>query len=318
MKKIIAFLREYLELSIHEAKGAILLFTIIVFSLAITFSYSNFSSSIHSEIVIKEYGDTSIPKENEENFKDSKNFSSNYKNKESYQKKIFKRFNFDPNNASEQQLIDLGFPIFTAKTIIKYRLKGGKFKTKEDLLKIYSLKPALYESLESLILLPAKIVEKKYDNQEYVVITSNQKASISTDYEKNKKGIEKFDINIADTSQLIQINGIGSVLAKRIIKYRDLLGGFYHLDQIQETYGIKPEVINEVLKNVFIGTAVKKIKINQIANQKHPYLNFNQIKIINAFKKQHGNFKTLADIKDIKILDEITISKISPYIDYEN
>lgn len=318
MKKIIAFLREYLELSIHEAKGALLLFTIIVFSLAITFSYSNFSSSIQSEIVIKEYGDTPIPKENEENIKDSKNFSSNYKNKESYQKKIFKRFNFDPNNASEQQLIDLGFPSFTAKTIIKYRLKGGKFKIKEDLLKIYSLKPALYESLESLILLPAKIVEKKYDNQEYVVITSNQKAPISTDFEKNKKGTEKFDINIADTSQLIQINGIGSVLAKRIIKYRDLLGGFYHLDQIQETYGIKPEVINEILKNVFIGSAVKKIKINQIANQKHPYLNFNQIKIIIAFKKQHGNFKTLADLKDIKILDEITISKISPYIDYEN
>lgn len=318
MKKIIAFLREYLELSIHEAKGALLLFAIIVFSLAITFSYSNFSSSIHSEIVIKEYGDTPIPKENEENFKDSKNFSSNYKNKESYKKKIFKKFNFDPNNASEQQLIDLGFPSFTAKTIIKYRLKGGKFKIKEDLLKIYSLKPALYESLESLILLPAKIVEKKYDNQEYVVITSIQKAPISTDLKKNKTEIEKFDINKADTSQLIQINGIGSVLAKRIIKYRDLLGGFYHLDQIQETYGIKPEVINEVLKNVFIGTAVKKIKINQISNQKHPYLNFNQIKIINAFIKQHGNFKTFADLKDIKILDEITISKISPYIDYEN
>lgn len=318
MNKIIVFLREHLEMSIHEAKGALLLFTIIVFSLAVTFSYSNFSSGNQSEIVIEEYGDIPIPEKNEENFRSLKNYSSTLKNEKNNPEKIFKRFNFDPNIASEQQLIDLGFPSYTAKTILKYRSKGGKFKIKEDLLKIYSLKPSLYESLESLILLPSKIVEKKYDNQENVLISSDQKIPIAKDFEKSKKGIVKFDINKADTSQLIQINGIGSVLAKRIIKYRDLLGGFFYLDQIQETYGIKPEVFRELIKNVFIGTEIKKIKINQLTNQRHPYLNFNQIRIINVYKKQHGDFKTLDDLKEIKILDEITISKIGPYLDFEH
>ena len=318
MNKIIVFLREHLEMSIHEAKGALLLFTIIVFSLAVTFSYSNFSSGNQSEIVIEEYGDIPIPEKNEENFRSLKNYSSTLKNEKNYPEKIFKRFNFDPNNASEQQLIDLGFPSYTAKTILKYRSKGGKFKIKEDLFKIYSLKPSLYESLESLILLPSKIAEKKYDNQENVLISSDQKIPMAKDLEKSKKGIIKFDINKADTSQLIQINGIGSVLAKRIIKYRDLLGGFFYLDQIQETYGIKPEVFRELIKNVFIGTGINKIKINQLTNQRHPYLNFNQIRIINAYKKQHGDFKTLDDLKEIKILDEITISKIGPYLDFEH
>lgn len=318
MKKIIVFLREYLEISIQEAKGALLLFTIIVFSLAVTFTYSNFSSSNQSEIAIEEYGDIPIPEKNEENFRSLKDYSSTSINKKNYQEKTFKRFNFDPNIASEQQLVDLGFPSYTAKTIIKYRSKGGKFKIKEDLLKIYSLKPALYESLESLILLPTKIVEKKYDKQENVLISLDQKVPIAMDFEKNKKRIVKFDINKADTSQLIQINGIGSVLAKRIIKYRDLLGGFLYFDQIQQTYGIKPEVLNELAKNVFIGTEIKKIKINQLTNQKHPYLNYNQIRIINAYKKQHGDFKTLDDLKEIKILDENTISKIGPYLDFEN
>ena len=88
MKKIIAFLRESIELSIHEAKGALVLFTIIVSSLAITFVYSNFSSNSQSEIAILEYGDTPIPEEKEENFSNTKNFSSNFKNKENDQKRL--------------------------------------------------------------------------------------------------------------------------------------------------------------------------------------------------------------------------------------
>ena len=89
MKKIIFFLREHLEMSIHEAKGALLLFTIIVFSLAVTFSYSNFSSGNQSEIAIEEYGNIPIPEKNEENFRNSKNYSSTLKNKKNYPEKIF-------------------------------------------------------------------------------------------------------------------------------------------------------------------------------------------------------------------------------------
>lgn len=133
---------------------------------------------------------------------------------------------------------------------------------------------------------------------------------------KKNISIAKFDINTADTTQLMQIKGIGKVFANRIIKYRDILGGFHSIDQVGETYGIDPLVIPELKKYASLSGQVKKIKINQLDNFRHPYLKFNQIKVIAAYRKQHGNFKSAEDLKQIKILDEATISKIEPYLEF--
>ena len=132
---------------------------------------------------------------------------------------------------------------------------------------------------------------------------------------KANKVISKFDINIADTTQLMQIKGIGPAYAKRIIKYRDLLGGFYSIDQISETYGLNPEIIPELKKYGIIGN-YKKININDLGKTKHPYLKYNEIKVINAYKKQHGPFKSKEDLRNIKILDDATIAKLEPYLSF--
>jgi hypothetical protein len=85
---------------------------------------------------------------------------------------------------------------------------------------------------------------------------------------------------------------------------------------VGETYGIDPLVIPELKKYASLSGQVKKIKINQLDNFRHPYLKFNQIKVIAAYRKQHGNFKSAEDLKQIKILDEATISKIEPYLEF--
>jgi DNA uptake protein ComE-like DNA-binding protein len=154
--------------------------------------------------------------------------------------------------------------------------------------------------------------KKTTDFDEHRVIAEDKPAYAP----KKDFAIAKFDINTADTTQLMQIKGIGKVFASRIMKYRDILGGFHSVDQVGETYGIDPLVLPELKKYAVLNTKVKKIRINDLENFRHPYLKYNQVKVIVAYRKQHGNFKNAEDLKHIKILDEATISKIEPYLEF--
>lgn len=311
MKRLINSLREHLELTHNEAKSALIFFAIILINLLLYYSYSTSTVNKQSEILIENYGETELPEPEERKSK-----WVDYNTDKKYAK-TFEKFNFDPNVASEDQLTRLGFPKYLSKTMIKYRSKGGKFKYKEDLLKIYSMKPDLYVEIENLVLLPSKMDKKVTDFDEQRVFTE-PKSQVFTKpvFTKKEFSISKFDINTADTSQLMQIRGIGKVYANRIIKYRDILGGFHSIDQVGETYGIDPSILPELKKFAIMGSQIKKIRINELDNFRHPYLKFNQVKVIVAYRKQHGNFKNAEDLKEIKILDDVTISKIEPYLEF--
>ncbi|MCP9770941.1 hypothetical protein EGI22_23805 [Lacihabitans sp. LS3-19] len=301
MKQIINYLRDFFELTYNEAKSAFLFFILILLSLLGYYFSSYFTTKNQSEILIENFGSTKIPEKPEE----QRNYGF------SKEKVKIEHFRFNPNTASKEDLIRLGIPKWTANTIDNYRNKGGKFKFKEDLLKIYSIKPERYADLENFIDLPSKTEKISSDFDEQRAITESKPVYTA----KPNKIISKFDINIADTTQLIQIKGIGPAYAKRIIKYRDILGGFYSLEQVSETYGLNPEIIPELKKYCTIGN-YKKININDLGNTKHPYLKFKDIIVINAYRKQHGSFKSIDDLKNIKILDETIISKIEPYLSY--
>ena len=77
-----------------------------------------------------------------------------------------------------------------------------------------------------------------------------------------KKAPEKFDLNNADTSQLKKIYGIGDKLSMRILKYRDVLGGFVGMDQLKEVYGLDSLVINRLIENSTIQNEFQPKKIN--------------------------------------------------------
>lgn len=306
MKRLINLIREHFELTHNEAKSALIFFSIILVNLLLYYFYSTSSVNKQSEILIEDYGKTELPETEEKKSK-----WVDYNSDKRYTK-TFEKFNFDPNIASEDQLTRLGFPKYLSKTMIKYRSKGGKFKYKEDLLKIYSMKPDLYAEIENLVLLPSKLDKKVPDYDEQRVFTEPK----TPVYTKKEFSISKFDINTADTTQLMQIKGIGKVFANRIIKYRDILGGFHSIDQVGETYGIDPSILPELKKVAIMSSQIKKIKINELENFRHPYLKFNQVKVIVAYRKQHGNFKNAEDLKDIKILDAATILKIEPYLEF--
>ncbi len=216
-------------------------------------------------------------------------------------------FHFDPNNAPAKDLLMLGFTQNLATRITRYREKGGKFKTKSDLLKIYGVDSTFYQRLYPFISLPEReaVSAKKTRKYERKVLTG-------------KKSPEKFDLNSADTSQLKKIYGIGDKLSMRILKYRDVLGGFIDMDQIREVYGLDSLVINRLIENSTIQNEFqpKKININTASEKQlstHPYLS-KVAKAIVSYRFQHGDFKAVEDIRNVSSLNEKSVQRIIPYL----
>ena len=221
----------------------------------------------------------------------------------------FTLFHFDPNRAKVGDLQALGFSSGLATRIDRYRQKGGKFFVKKDLLKIYGIDSAFYKQLYAFIDLPERSEQKR---------THQQKV-----YERKDSSVKttsaKFDLNKADTLQLMKVGGIGTKRSQRIIKYRDALGGFIDMDQIQEVYGLDSTVVRTLLAESFISGDYQPVTMNiNTSDEKrlasHPYLSNAAARAIVAYRFQHGEFKTIEELRNIHALDEKTIQKITPYL----
>lgn len=223
-------------------------------------------------------------------------------------------FAFDPNAATEEEWKRLGFSEKMARRIQNYVSKGGKFRKKSDLKKIYGFPEKAYDQLVSYIQLPDTYTPStKKKPRKYA--SSNPYFSAS-----NKKEVIPFELNTADTAQLKQISGIGEKLSLRIVKFRDRLGGFVHTDQLKNVYGLKPEVIERLLKHASLKTEnIQKINVNtaQLDELKaHPYISYKLAQIIVNYRHQHGKYATVEDLAKIKILDEATLNKLKPYLTF--
>lgn len=233
-----------------------------------------------------------------------KQFSNSY----SEDKKEYNLFVFDPNTVSFHQLLQLGFKEKTAKTFLKFRDKGFVFKEKKDLQKVYGISDNFFTQLEPYILIEnKKVTENKTKVKEETV------SSVST----KTRAKEKVELNSVDSLTLIELNGIGPAFAKRILKYRSILGGYTNILQLKEVYGFNDELYEKV-KNVFKidASLVKKIDLNKddfkVIN-KHPYLSYELTKSI--FDWRRKSVITAQILKDI-INDESVYNKLLPYLQF--
>jgi competence ComEA-like helix-hairpin-helix protein len=228
---------------------------------------------------------------------------------------IVELFSFDPNTASKTDFERLGLSPKTAYSIINYRNKGGKFYKTEDFKKIYTLDEADYERLKSYIDIP-KTEIAKVETKEDDGITGFATAA-KMDYIKKSTTV-KIDINTAKVEDFQQLKGIGEGYAKRIIKYRNELGGFININQIQEVYGISKEVFEEIQPQLTqTSKPIQKININTADYQMlvtHPYLDSKRANAIVKYRKQHGDFKSVEDLKNIYAISADILVQIKPYL----
>ena len=135
---------------------------------------------------------------------------------------------------------------------------------------------------------------------------------------KTKIQQENFDLNLADTTQLKSVYGIGSVRAKRIVAYRNSLGGFVEMTQLYEIWGLDSAVVARLAGRSAIapGFTPARLSINRSSEEelgRHPYLRTKLARAIVNYRFQHGNFAAIEDLRKISLIDEKAFLRIKPY-----
>ena len=184
----------------------------------------------------------------------------------------------DMNLATAKDLQTInGIGPVLSKRIVKYRKAIGGFKDWSQLQKVYGLKPEVVAKIQ----------------QKFVLKPSTKPI---------KKPAVKKPINTATADDLQQVYGIGEKLARRIIKYRESIGGFTIKEQVNAVYGLRPETI-ELLWNSFkiahpaeihLKIDLNDANIKELA--KNPYISYQLAKKIVSYRTLHGAFHNFADL----------------------
>lgn len=227
-------------------------------------------------------------------------------------------FPFNPNEAGLSELLQLGLSEKVAGTLIKYREKGGRFRSSSELRKIYGLSDRLFERLEPYVrIIPSATASENQDSLIMAAKTTAQRA-VPTSYESTPPTL--VDINQASAEHWQQLYGIGPVLSGRIVKFRDKLGGFISIDQVAETYGLPDSTFQNIRSQLRFSPLPRLIAINKIPSEKlkdHPYIKWQQANVIVAYRREHGPFKGLEDLRKVRALNEEFLERIAPYLQYD-
>ena len=133
--------------------------------------------------------------------------------------------------------------------------------------------------------------------------------------------IKRLPFSKADSVVLQIVPGIGALTAGRIIKHRENLGGYIQIDQLHEVFGLKPETIPVIWEYFdFDRVAPRRIEINTVPVEelaKHPYISYQEAKVLVAYRLQHGPYLQLDDLLKVKIFKADWVNKIGPYLDFE-
>ena len=162
------------------------------------------------------------------------------------------------------------------------------------------------------------------NNRESVSERVNRLTSYShpsyTRVEKFEKGTV-VELNTADTTILKKVPGIGSAFAKRIVGYRELLGGYYSVTQLSEVYGIDEERYNEFIPWFSADPSfISMIAVNNISQdslRRHPYIDYGQARIIIQLRKQKGKLTGWENLQLLNEFTDLDMIRLKYYLSFE-
>ena len=212
-------------------------------------------------------------------------------------------FPFNPNNLPSEKWKELGLKDNQIRNIKNYEKAGGKFFVKEDLKNLYTISEKEYTILEKFIQLPSTDSLRK------------------TMYAGKDTTLLYIELNSADSAELVKLKGIGSSFARRIIKYRSLLGGYYKKEQLLEVFGMDTSRYYGFVKNVFVDSdSIRRMNLNDVEFKKllkHPYLEYYIVKSIFNYKDKNEQFNSVSELKNVDLVYAELFERISPYLEVE-
>ena len=219
-------------------------------------------------------------------------------------------FPFDPNHDDSLTLRRLGLTPWQVGNMMKYRRKGGLWRSADDFARLYGLAPKDFQRLRPYIRIRPEDRRPTYEDR-YVSPPAER-----PQYER----VEKYapgtviDLNLADTNELKRVPGIGSYYARKICSYRERLGGFVHVRQLDEVEGL-PSGISTWFK-VDDSARPQTINLNRATFKeivRHPYVSYEQTKAIMRYREKYGPMR---DWRDLSLFKEFTpedFNRMKPY-----
>jgi competence ComEA-like helix-hairpin-helix protein len=237
---------------------------------------------------------------------------------------------FNPNKVSVTLLHKMGLPSHVIVNWMKYLESGGRFYSSSDVSKIYGLDSATVKAIQPFLSFKGdnfqkqKLADKNSGRSE-----PTEKASLNCkrggvshteDRLPRRESEQIIEINGATVEDFKQLAGIGDVLSKRIVAFRQALGGFYKVHQIKEVYGISNDMFQNIRGSLVVkGGPTRLIDINHVSLRTlkaHPYINFYQARDIVEYRKENAEIESSEVLKTFASFDEQSLEKLLPYVSF--
>ncbi len=220
-----------------------------------------------------------------------------------------KIYPFNPNYLSDYKGYVLGLSPKQIDKVTAFRKNGKYFQSKQEFKQVAGLSDSLFSKLEPFI----KIPTYKFKNR---------------DYTNNHKPLTTNDINLATAEDLQSIYGIGPVLSKRIVKYRNAIGGFTDMSQLNKVYGLESDVVAKIKQNFVLktntyktGKKIVKRPINTatVEELKKIYgIGDRLAERIVKYRQFIGGFSVKEQLNDVYGLSSETINRLWQHYKIEN
>lgn len=226
---------------------------------------------------------------------------------------------FDPNTADSTTLLQLGLKRWQVRNLLKYRAAGGTYRHSSDLRRLYGMTDSMYQALEPYICI---------DTLRFARRDTIRRDSIPSKYTSLKKDTI-IELNSADTTDLQYIRGIGSGIAKQIIRYREQLGGYYSAEQIREIERLQEYDRDTLMYFTFdsilphltaCADSIQPIPVNHSSIQRlqrHPYLRFEQAKALYTLRRNRFRLHSLDELRPLAEFTEQDLDRLKWYLSFE-
>lgn len=205
-------------------------------------------------------------------------------------------FPFNPNTLTEEEWLQMGLTDRQVRNIMNYKAKGGKFYSKNDLGKLYTISEEEFAQLEPFIVLPEVSRGKNTKSSSQGGVSTG-----STTAPTEKKSIPIIDLNTVDSTTLVELPQIGPYTAVRIIEFREKLGGFVDKEQLRDVKGMDDARFAAIQPYINLGAIeIRKVDVNRADFKTlvhHPYLSYEQVKRIVIQREKRGMIKNWAQLE---------------------
>ena len=205
-------------------------------------------------------------------------------------------FPFNPNTITEEEWLQMGLTDRQVRNIMNYKAKGGKFYSKNDLGKLYTISEEEFAQLEPFIVLPEVSRGKNTKPASQGGVSTG-----STTAPSEKKPIPIVDLNTVDSTTLVELPQIGPYTAVRIIEFREKLGGFVDKEQLRDVKGMDEARFAAIQPYINLGAVeIRKVDVNRADFKTlvhHPYLSYEQVKRIVNQREKRGMIKNWAQLE---------------------